>query len=230
MLSAAKRAIRRVVVPWALSNDPLLIVASSGRAGSTMLFDAVTDSLIQVRLGWSRETMKGRVAARSISGYVERIAAINDEPYAVYKTHDIFSTPPSPNYRIVFVYGDPLDSAMSVSRVVQEKGADWFAQHQYHLHATGSFSNLFQEDVLNFAGQMRSWLGKRRDDVLCIEYEDLWNSRTELSGFLGFDINLPARRPRETVMSHEHVNHELFAALRALKDKLKYRYEKQNVG
>ena len=226
--ASAKRIIRRAVLPLVFNGVPRIIIASTGRAGSTMLFEATAQGLIWSRFGCKPDTVLGKALTRSSSGYVARLSSIDRQTYAVYKTHDTFNLLPRGDYKVIFVYGDPLESAMSVDRIVREKGESWFVQHQYHLHGAGELRDLFNKDVLNYAGHLKDWLGQYREGVLCVDYDDLWISQAEISSFLGFQLQLPLRRPRRTIESNAIIDHELFADLRRMKDMLKHNYQRRD--
>jgi hypothetical protein len=144
-----------------------------------------------------------------------------------FSTHDLFVSPPAGHYKYIFVFADPLDSAMSVDKMVEENGESWFRSHQDHLRAVGEYRDLYTRDVLNYEGQLESWLGLRRDDVFCVEYEDLWERTDGLSSFLGFELVLPPRRPRQATPAVERGDLSLFERLRELKESMKSAYERR---
>ncbi len=193
-----------------------IVVASTGRAGSTMLFDAIADGWCNHRLGRLGglfETVCNRLA----KGFVERIDSMEYAPYVVCKTHDSIDENPDLRVKYVFVYGDPLESAMSVEQMIRKGGTEWFAKHQYHLRANGSIEDLFRKDVLNYAGQMAAWKKvKDFDNVFCVSFSDLWARENDLSDFLGFEIELPTKRERTQKHRPPEVNMALFDELRRI--------------
>lgn len=190
-----------------------------------MLFVAIADSLIADRFRAGPGGFVANSIKRLCAGYVDRISELSNAPCFVCKTHDAYENPPKGNHKYVFVYGDPLDSAMSVEQVVKENGLDWFALHQYHLKANGSYSDLYEKDVLNYRGQIESWLKQGNNkNVFCVDYEDLWDEKARLSNFLGINVELPARRPRVDKPGRE-INKDLFDKLRDFKEKMKQEYE-----
>lgn len=207
-----------------------IVIASSGRAGSTMLFESAAESLIRSRFGCGPETVWGKILIRLSCGYLGRLSQIREVPFAIYKTHDTFNADYTSDCKFIFVYGDPVESAVSIERVVKEKGEEWFAEHQYHLNAEGPLQELFTKDVLNYEGQLKSWLGEIRDDVLCIDYNDVWKRQDEMSKFLGFELHLPPRRARNSVSSDARVDEELFGRLRRIKDESKEQYMRRTFG
>ena len=201
-----------------------VVIASSGRAGSSMLYEAVALSFVAGRFGLGRDTWLARWLAKLSAEFVDRIDEVGKEPYPVCKTHDMYRGPMPPEFKVVFVYGDPLDSAASVQQVVARQGLAWFREHQRHLGAKGSFDDLFRQDVLNYQGQITSWLAQADANVICIDYEDLWLEQARLSAFLGFDVWLPPREERRRKTLPAEMNAILFADLRALRDAMRRSY------
>lgn len=224
-MNFAKKIIRRAFIYFAFYRRQKIVIASTGRSGSTMLFDAIADGLIAERFRVERDGLAAKLIKRLCTGYLDRISTLPSAPCFVCKTHDTYDPPQKGNHKYVFVYGDPLDSAMSVEQMVKKNGLDWFALHQYHLKANGAYSDLYEEDVLNYHGQIESWLRQaNNENVFCVDYEDLWSARARLSGFLGFNVELPARRPRLDKPERE-INKDLFDKLRGFKEKMKQEYE-----
>lgn len=221
-----KKWIKRLFISVAYLGYPKIVIASTGRAGSTMLFDAVADSLIKHRFHLSRHGRIWGLIKRLSVNYVDRIDTLPKEACLICKTHDTYSNPPRSNSRFVFVYGDPLESAMSVEKVVESEGREWFGLHQYHLKASGAYEQLYSQDVLNYEGQLISWLSEiKNENVFCVDYDDLWDEREELSRFIGFDIDLPERRQRKVKAPSAAINQAVFCRLRELKKKLKREYQ-----
>jgi hypothetical protein len=212
----ARKIVRRVLNPLVFTGQQKIVIASTGRAGSTVLFDTIRKGLICDRLGPFARGTFGAYVEESCSGFVARMADIPKSPFVVYKTHDIFTN--LPDCKFIFVHGDPLDSAMSVQKMVKREGIEWFHTHQYNLSATGEYDDLFDKDVLNFAGQVRSWMGARRGNVFIVAYADLWEKQVDLGAFLGFPICLPERRERSPKTLPTNINAKLFEQLRGLVD------------
>ncbi len=183
-----------------------------------MLFDAITKAWVRHKLGSRADGILGSFVEESCSGVVPRIADVCRTHFVVNKTHDVFTD--VPGCKFVFVHGDPLDSALSVQAVVRREGMEWFHEHQFHLHAGGKFEDLFDKDVLNFSGQIKSWLNARRPNVFVVAYDSLWEKQQELEAFLGFSICLPERRDRSPKTRPAHINEKLFEELRGLVDEL----------
>lgn len=156
-------------------------------------------------------------------GYVDSIKSVDTVPYLICKTHDEL-TQLDTDVKFIFVYGDPFDSALSVNSMVQRLGIDWFSEHQQHLRASGEFCDLYKKDVLNYEGQINSWMAVRRTNIFCVDYDDLWSMIDELERFCEFPIELPERRIRESTSRPELVQSELFEKLRHIKNSAKQKY------
>lgn len=202
-----------------------IIVASTGRAGSTMMFEAIAKSLI-----WHSFRARSNSVLEQITvGYLDRFEQHGTCPSAVYKTHDLLPEFPPQNVRCIFIYGDPLEAALSVRDKVQQVGHTWFDNHQNNLRAVGALEHLFSADVLNFRGQLESYLSRRYDSVFCVDFEDLWSKRTALSNFLGFQVELPLRRQRSKKATEEDVDFEFFSSLRTQMIEMKAQYEARRI-
>lgn len=190
-----------------------------------MLFDAIADSLIRERFGLDPTSRIGACIRRLSVGYVTRIAELREAPCFVCKTHDLYENPPNGKYAYIFIYGDPLESVASVEKMVEKHGKDWFRRHQWHLKADGPYEALYDRDVLNYEGQLLSWLSETRNDTFCVEFDDLWMMSKKLSDFVGFNVVLPPRRRRNSMPKPPSQERQIFSHLRALKNKLKDKYE-----
>lgn len=223
-MNVMKKIIKKLFIEILFHGCPKIVIASTGRSGSTMLFEAIGDSLVAHRFHVKPDGFFAKEIKSLSMGYVDRISTLPGEPYVICKTHDTYDHPPKTDDKYVFVYGDPLDSAMSVEQVVEKEGLDWFAQHQYHLKASGGYSDLYDKDVLNYQGQIESWLTKGDRNKFCVDYEDLWGASERLSDFLGFSVKLPARRARLN-KPEKKIDVELFEKLRNFKEEMKRKYE-----
>ncbi len=188
-----KRSVRKRVAIRRLQRIPqnapknCVIVASNGRSGSTLTFLALADTLKEI----------DPLSAKRVD-FVARLSDTEFYTPCVYKTHDFpqpLSTWPE-NTRVVFCFGPTKDSAFSVYSAMERYGADWIDQHFYHLHATGTFDELFERDVLQQARQIREWVTFEDVPVLCVRYDALWDHQDTISRFTGLDFTPPKRRER----------------------------------
>ncbi|GAB5413441.1 MAG: hypothetical protein Cons2KO_10440 [Congregibacter sp.] len=144
--------------------------------------------------------------------YVCRLSTICDNSGPVIKTHDLYAPDLHRNLRYIFLFSDPLDSALSVANMGKVHGIDWIKRHVCHLKGKGSTDNIYHEDVLNYEEQLRSW--GEAQDTLVIHYDDLWSSEEELSEFVGFKIKLPGRKVRASKALPADYNKALFERLK----------------
>ena len=194
-----------------------IVVASTGRAGSTLLFDAIRKCYISKRYKIDIDSVKGNMLVKLCSDYVDRLPEIEHNRSVVFKTHCQWRPEIGLQAKFIFVHGDPLDSALSVGRMTEKNGRDWFKQHQYHLGATGDFSDLFQKDVLNYEDQIMLWGHANDERILCVAFEDLWKRNNQISAHVDFEVKLPAYRERTKIDKPKHINDELFDRLRKLR-------------
>lgn len=205
-----------------LKNEKKIIIASSGRAGSTLVFDSVVESMINSRISFLSNRFTNKYIKKLVSGWTSKLILIDDEAKVVFKTHDLYSEKECLNKKVIFIYGDPLDSAKSVSLITEKYGINWFNEHQYHLGAVGDFSDLFVKDVLNYENQIKSWLRKEVKNTIFVDYDDLWDKEKEISDFLGFEFNLPEKLKRSNKSElNKYIDIKVFERLREIKSNLK---------
>lgn len=190
-----------------------VVVASTGRSGSTMLANAVAASLIKTKFHAFPTSLHDYIKRFSIA-YLDRITDIDQFAAPILKTHDLFRKEFSDKAKFIFVYGDPLESAQSVEQMKKKRGSIWVEEHIYHLVGNGTPHDIFTEDVLNYECQMRLW-GEAKGAFL-IHYDDIWNKNTQLSRFLGFDVELPKKRARSLKGEPLSYNKALFDRLKKM--------------
>lgn len=223
-MNKTKSLKRKLVLSVVFRGYPKIVVASTGRSGSTMVFDAIADGLIKHRFSHPSGSFAKRIR-RWCEGFVDSLSDLPKAHCVVCKTHDIFEPPAGLACKYVFIYGDPLDSAISVQQMFEQQGAAWVDQHLRQLKGSGAYEKLYEEDILNYQRQLETWLTSSRDDVICIDYDDLWDEAERLSRFLGFSVSFPARRSRTPKPKPDVVNEELFGRLRETKERLKQHYQ-----
>lgn len=144
-----------------------------------------------------------------------RLDNLNHVHAPIPKTHDASSGELARSVKALFVVADLLESALSVRNHALKHGQSWFLEHQYHLRASGYFSDILEEDVLNFQGQLNAWSKVGGERLLSIEYDRLWDRQDEILSFFGFPVRRPRRRERSTEVYNELIpNPELFERLR----------------
>ena len=189
-----------------------IIVASSGRSGSTMLTNAIAEAFVDQKFRyWPRPVRK--LALRLSVEFVGRVGeCINGIP--VIKTHDLHNATSMSGLKKVFVFGPALDAVVSAKEFAKKQSPAWLEQHIYHLHGKGYPDQIFDEDVLNYEVQLATWLAV--SDAFHVHYDDLWDRYEELAGYLELPLSLPDRRERMPSTAPNSYNSTLFRRLKAI--------------
>src|SRR3990167_11343274 len=131
-------------------NHQIIILASMGRCGSTMLFNALFDSNNFI---------------------IDLHNVFNAKKNTFFKTHDFAPASLPENAKCIFLFGNVTDVVISAhtEAIVNVK------QHYVHLHANyEKRNNYIYEDVLRLEENFDSWNRKRPYPVLSIRYETMW--------------------------------------------------------
>jgi hypothetical protein len=211
--SRLERVAARLLFGW---SQPI-VVASTGRAASTLLFRSIVDGVIAQRFGGAWKRLPSLVSSyihNRAGSFLARLDDIEQNPHRVLKTHDLYDARHAGKAKFIFVYGDPLESARSVAKMVDEHGRIWLEEHLFHLSAKGDYEDLFRCDLLNFGEQMRAWSRADPNDVFIVSFDELWDAIPAISAFVGFDINLPVRKPRAPKPSSPEIDEGIFSRLR----------------
>jgi hypothetical protein len=176
-----------------LPGDAVPILCSSiGRNGSKLLFQSLYRGRARALLGFDRF-----VGRRLFVEGAWDLKGMRFRHGCLYKTHDLpYDLVASPSLRVVFLFGCPSDSVLSVVRCHETKGAGWVDRHFAHLHADGPYDELLHRDVLRLGEHIDAWRAVGNADVLGLRYETLWDHARVLSDFVGFPVQLPARKVR----------------------------------
>jgi len=158
----------------------VLVLASMGRCGSTLLFKA---------LGANFDRIK----------FDKDLKSIYDDGTLV-KTHD-FALDEMQNYKAIYLFGDPRDVAISA----HTKGKVNTNKHYSHMHASmnykkarGRDQSFFNKDTLRLSDNFNSWYKQQSCPLITIKYETLYDNLDVLNDFLGFEVILPPHRQRST--------------------------------
>lgn len=190
---APKTRVKRVLQFALPSKIPPLIVASMGRSGSTLVWDALRQAVTLERF----PGLLQRQGLRLVSDQAWNLSRARFAPGVVYKTHGLADELPTDSgARVVFLFGSATDAALSVHACRDRYGERWIEQHFEHLRASGPFEELGARDVLRFSEQLDGWIGKSGTERLILHYDALWDHVDTLSEFTGASIKLPPRRAR----------------------------------
>lgn len=174
-----------------------IVIASTGRAGSTVLFNTVAAGWVRARTTPLSFLFPQEEARAAIRDDAWRLAEQDLKPGIVYKTHDLpLDQLRAGRFRTIFVFTDPWESVLSAYQVMKEYGQIWLEEHLWHLGSSAQPKDLFSADALNFCRQMECWLSFEHENVMCIDYRALWENAHLISRFLGFDVSLPPYRAR----------------------------------
>lgn len=172
------------------------VVASMGRAGSTLVFEALVKGLAMQRFG----PLGNRYGVRRIvQSWAFDLGKTNLIGGVVYKTHDFPSTTlAAADPKIVYVFGMASTAAVSVFSCLERYGPSWTDRHLAHLRANGPLEQIWTSDILRIEDQIEAWTNLQNMDVMAVRYESLWDHEKTISDFVEFSISLPARRERLT--------------------------------
>ena len=177
-----------------------LVIASMGRSGSTLVFEAVCEAMGQARFG-RIETIR-RIGAPIAWETAWNLSDTRFRRGRVYKTHGLADElPRNTGVKVVFLFGAASEAALSVVACRERYGDAWIREHFEHLRADGAFEDLGHRDVLRFRDQLDGWFGLTGVPRLLIHYDALWENADVLSRFCGVPVRLPERRAREGAQS-----------------------------
>ena len=210
---SAQRRIESLLRRGLPSRYPPIVVASFGRAGSTMVHDSLCRAMAMARF-WRPQGLGHRI----VSDYAWDLRDTRLHNGVVYKTHALaHELPVSSRARVIFLFGLASDTVISVLSCRQRYGREWIQAHFEHMRASGTLADLPERDVLRLEEQLDGWLSETRHPVLALRYETLWDHIGVLSDFVGFPVTLPRRRPRESAVAigdaTVEVVHRTYAAL-----------------
>lgn len=183
--------LRRIIVRvFFRPKHPPIIVASTGRAGSTYLYLEIANSIAS---SFRLEKLLN-VVGLSIRGlFLDEAFALSEATFLynrVYKTHDLANKDYFSGARVIFIYSDPIDSLLSVERRVQREkdGVNWFYKHVYHLSGIPNWAKRSEIDVLNYKNCLSTYLSIEGANLFVIDYADLGEKINELFSFLNLEF------------------------------------------
>jgi hypothetical protein len=186
------RRIKLLLQRATSSNYPSILVASFGRSGSTILFDAIIASWAAQRFPIFPKL--GRLIVSDTAWKLDETEFLGG---VVYKTHDLPRyLPPHKPLKVIFIYGQASDSVISVYSSAERLGNYWLQKHFEHLRSKGTLEDMARNDILRYEEQLDSWTQVKDVDFLGVRYEALWRHADELDKFLGFHVELPHQRTR----------------------------------
>lgn len=192
-MSNVKHVTKTLLQSVFSNQSSAILIASMGRSGSTIVWEAVRTARAK------RILLPENFGKRVISGNAWDLTSASLRPGVVYKTHALgHELPKTANAKVVFLYGSASDGALSILSCKERYGIEWVNKHLTHLRAYGNLSDVIESDVLRLEEQIDSWIGRQGTPRILINYEYLWECRSELSKFLKLDIQLPEKRERKS--------------------------------
>lgn len=176
-------------------NKPKIIIASSGRCGSTLL----TSSIIRSKLKNSY-LINLLVYLRFLKNYpntfIRNIDEIPNSPYPIIKTHGLIDNKNFKylsKHKVIFIFGDPLHSLFSVNKQLKVIGKEWVKEHLKNLGSNKSINDLNISDSLNYANQIKSWESfVHFNNIFYLNFKSLWDPKikSNLENFLGSELEI----------------------------------------
>ena len=119
-------------------------------------------------------------------------------PGFAYKTHDLPPEALPEQVKLIFLFGDPLNIAISV----HERMNAWGRRHHDHMQSALYVDNdcVFERDTLRLHEHFAAWYRPQPFPFLSVRYEALGTAaaREALADFLGHAVPLPPFRPRRS--------------------------------
>lgn len=177
------------------SKRPPIVVASMGRCGSTILFDAIRDSLAKeifpfLPLAIARIFCQGSLwlpGKKIFKGFV-------------HKTHSRGKNfPISSNPKVIYIFCIPSDSVLSAISQKSRKGIGWLSDHFKNFEVNGNYEELAYHDVLRIEDNIKGWRNKKNVEILFIRYEKIWQYRHKIEEFINLKIKLPRYKARRSL-------------------------------
>ena len=166
-----------------LSEDNAYIISGLGRCGTT---------LMQYALIETRGAIKSR---RFLSRFSDEKTFVKG---TIYKTH---SSPPATlpaHVKLVFMFGDPMNAALSGYKEFSKEND----KHFQHIGASEvpDREEIFSRDVLMLEQHFDAWFQPQGFDFISVRYETLYAEKSQaiLAEYLGFSLKLPPYRQRST--------------------------------
>lgn len=158
-----------------------IVIAGLGRCGTTLL----------------SETLKRQGYRSPTSSFMDDFALLDGvKTGLVYKTHAYPPASLPADIKVVWLFGDPRDIALSVYK----KMNDWGRRHHEHLQSPDFEPNtsVLRRDTLGLAAHFSAWQRPQNFPFLSVRYERLWDKKVQdaIADYLGFRIKLPPRQMR----------------------------------
>jgi hypothetical protein len=162
---------------------PAVVVGGLGRCGTTVVYHAVLNS--------SRIYTISDTFVVDLSGFTFRNGT-------VYKTHDFPPSQLQRGVKVIFMFGNPMNAAISARREFNGEGRG----HYKHVHSPHETDHelMFEKDVLLMEEHFDQWMQTQAFSFLSIRYENLFDDEVGelLSDYIGHRITLPTKAVRRS--------------------------------
>lgn len=178
------------------SNRTPILVSSMGRSGSTLLFQAIMQSLAKERFPYLPVKL-GKLLCHGTMWF----PGYKLFKGLVHKTHVPASYfPDQTNAKVIYIFCTPSDSVLSVINTKSKRGIKWIYEHFHNLRVKGNYEDLAYIDVLRIEDHINGWLSKKSANILIIRYEKLWEYKSSIEEFLNLKITLPEFKLRRKLL------------------------------
>ena len=179
------------------TNQSPVLVASIGRSGSTLLYDAVSKSAANI-LNISDERLARSLKCESWD-LSKRDKFING---CVYKTHDFpYKHINSKKLKILYVHDKPSNIIISVNNQIAKEGINWLEHHLYNLRSKKDPAFFLKEEIFDIKNHLIKWKEYKGANILFVGYEDLWQRKGDIEEFLGYTVDLPKKKERKSTLN-----------------------------
>jgi len=174
-----------------MTNYQTIVVAGMGRCGTTLVFDAI----------------------RKKNEFVRDLQNLNNPDFIrlnVIKTHDFPPTTLPPNTKCIYMFGNPY-------HIVFSSHGPKVNHHEHYLNMHSEPSSRFKftwEDTLQLQKNFTLWHQPQPFPLLTLRYETLWQNIHVLNEFLGFEVQLPKQKPRETHFENPQLANQMWEVRR----------------
>lgn len=181
MIKALEKRLLRPIINSVYKKNHALIIAGMGRCGTTLM----VNSLVKNHYFISTD-------------FTTRLKNMSFKKGYLYKSHDYPPRTLKKHVKVIYMFGNPMNTALSAHRRINE----WGAEHHEHL-----VSDLFEyndsviyQDTLRLKDNFLSWYKPQGFSFITIKYEELYNADVlaNLSKYLGHDVKLLPQKQRFT--------------------------------
>jgi len=185
-------------------SEKSFLVAGLGRCGTTFL----TETLIDYGLHYEM------IFLESLS---ERI---NFRPGYIYKTHDYPPSSLPDNLKVIYLFRNPMNIAISAYIKINE----WGRAHHKHFHSDLFVPNdsILKKDTLLLEKQFDAWIQPQNFSFISIKYEALFKKNTidTLNEFLGIKVKFKNPKPSRTNYKEHPLCNQIYSTYSKLADKV----------